>query len=338
MAKKEIDESNKKIELQQTEKEDKEENIVKEIKRENKIFKIIRIIFLVITAPIWLPWKILFVRRKNRKFKDMSTPIKVFRVLRSPLTLPLKFAIFMLIISIEIFIGYKIRFSPITYPMTRASVHNYYLKKDNKKLMSVTNVYAVELSNHYDEFKTAFEYIDEWDIDSKNKMYVVLDAKITKFVFKYIDDKSVSYLLNRFNTEESLREDLKMVVKNVNKTLNRAIKEFPESVSYADDFGVFLAPATSIGGMIDYRQALDIMWSGVSTMINTGMMEVNEMDEEDFDSELYDLCLDAIVYYSKGNSIIETYDYLNEKYSNSPSFNTSSSTNQTITSSSIIAN
>lgn len=342
--KKNANKQKKKAELKSTQeeivveeiKEVPKEEVIKEIKHQNKLLKVIKIIFLVITAPVWLPWKLLFVRRKDRKFKDMSTPIKVFRILRSPLTLPLKFAIFMLIISLELLIGYKIRFSPITYPITRASVHNYYLQKSDKKLLGYVDVSAAELSSHYDEFKTAFDYIDEWDIDSKNKMYVVLDANITKFVFKNIGDKSVSYLLNRFNNEESLREDLRIVVKNVNKTLNRAIKEIPDTISYAADFGVFLTPATSIGSMIDYRQALDIMWSGVSTMINTGLIEVNEFEEEYFEPEIYDLSIDAIVYYSKGHTLQETYDYLNKKYDGNFGDNTESSS--TITNNVITAN
>lgn len=285
-----------------------------ETKKENKVLKILRIIFLVITAPVWLPWKLLFVRRKNRKFKDMSTPIKVFRVLRSPITLPLKFCIFMLIIGIELFIGYKIRFSPVTYPITRLSVHNHYLQKPSKKLDGVMEVSACELNNHYDEFKKAFEYIDEWDLDSKNKMYVVLDANITKFAFDYIDDKTVSYYLNRFNNEPQLRDDVRVIARDVNKILNRVVKEFPESVPY-EEFEIFTGPASAISGMVDYRQILDILWAGTSTMINTGMVEINESYVvSDTELEMFDIGIEMIVYYSKGHSIVESYDYINEKY------------------------
>lgn len=296
------------------EKESKKTEEIKQEKKENKVWHIVKLIFFIITAPVWFPWKVLFVRRKNRKFKDMSTPIKVFRVLRSPITLPLKFCIFMLIIGIEIFIGYKIRFSPVTYPLTRASVYSHYLQKSNNKLDGAMGVSACELNTHYEEFKTAFSYIDKWDIDSKNKMYVVLDADITKFVFEYIDDASVSYILNRFNTEPELRDDIKMISKDVNKILNRGIKEFPEMVPY-DDFDIFLEPASSIGGMVDYRQALDIIWAGVSTMINTNMVEIdNSYTATEIDFESYDLCIDSLVYYSKGHTIVETYNYINEKY------------------------
>lgn len=304
--KKEI-EDNKQVEVVEVHEDD-------ETKKENKILKVLRIIFLVITAPVWVPWKLLFVRRKNRKFKDMSMPIKVFRVLRSPITLPLKFCIFIIIIGIELFIGYKIRFSPVTYPITRASVHSYYLKKQNKKFDGLMNVYASELNNHYDEFKTAFEYIDKWDLDSKNKMYVVLDADITKFVFKYIDDKTVSYYLNRFNNEPKLRDDVQVIARDVNKILNRAVKEFPESVPY-EEFKIFTGPASAISGMVDYRQILDILWAGTSAMINTGMVEINDSYVvSDDELEMYDIGIDMIIYYSKGHSIVESYDYINEKY------------------------
>lgn len=302
-----------------------------EDEKNNKFLKVLKIILLVITAPIWLPWKLLFVRRKGHKFKDVSTPIKVFRVLRSPITLPLKFIVFTLIIGLEIFVGYKIRFSPVTYPITRASVHNYYLQKSSKSLMGINEVDAIVLSDHYDEFKTAFDYIDKWDMDSKNKMYVILDAQITKFYFQLLDDKTTSHLFDRFNNDEDFREDIRLVVKNINKSLNRIIKELPKEVSDSEEIEDFLKPATNMGGMIDYRQVLDIAWSGVDSYLKLSDVDIEElkMDSEDADLEVCDVLIDAIIYYSKGYSRYETYDYLEDKYVNYTD-NTTTTSNEII--------
>ena len=242
-----------KVEVKQKKKKDgkeinlEENEIIEEIKTEdielekssNKVLKVIKMILLIITAPIWFPWKVLFVRKESKKFKNVSTPKKVFRILRSPITKPLKFMIFLTIIGIELVLVYKVRYSPVTYTFTRASVHNYYLKGDTSKnkLMGIPSVKAVDVNDYYDELKIAFNYIDKWDLDSKNKMYVVLDADITKIGFKYMDRKSVEHVLNRFNTDEQFREDIKYIAKNVNKIISRAdiIDFLWDNGVYADD-------------------------------------------------------------------------------------------------------
>ena len=103
------------VKLEKTNQEEKE--IIKETNIEEKatqekksitIGYVIKIIFLVITSPIWLPWRLLFVRRKGRKFNEVNTVTKVFRILRSPITKPLKFALFIFILVVEISLINKI--------------------------------------------------------------------------------------------------------------------------------------------------------------------------------------------------------------------------------------
>ena len=44
--------------------------------------------------------------------------------------MPLKFILFMIVVAIEVLLLYKVRFSVATYPITKALVHNYYLKDE----------------------------------------------------------------------------------------------------------------------------------------------------------------------------------------------------------------
>lgn len=92
----------------------------------------------------------------------MSTSKKIFRILRSSITKPLKLLIFFVIVGIEIVCLYKIRYSPLTYTFTRMSIHNYYLKGEtNTKLIGIPRVNAASINEYADEIKIAFEYIDK---------------------------------------------------------------------------------------------------------------------------------------------------------------------------------
>lgn len=321
-----------KVELEEEKQEEIQESKEEiEKTKSSKVGHIIKIILLIITAPVWLPWKVLFVRKESKKFKNISTPKKVFRVLRAPITKPLKFMLFLMIIGIELVIVYKVRYSPVTYTFTRASVHNYYLKGETSKnkLMGIDSVNAAQVSDYHDELKMAFDYIDKWDLDSKNKMYVVLDADITKIGFKYMDHKSVEHVLNRFNNDEQFREDIKYIAKNVNKIIARAVKEFPEAVPYAEDFNIILVPATkAVSAGVDYRAILDIFGVAAKTIISdANFNESYEADDEAL--EMIDASIDMIIKFSRGASIREAYDFINENYS--PSTSTSTTNTMIIT-------
>lgn len=272
---------------------------------------VIKLILLVITSPIWLPWKILFVRRKGRKFHEVSTSVKVFRILRSPFTKPLKFALFVFILFIEISLINKIRYSPITYTITRSSVHSYYLKENNnKKLLSLSeDVYAIELEKHYDEFKTAFAYIDEWSLTEKNKMYVILDSKAVKYVFKYAADEDITYLLTRFNTDENLRTDIKDLVKNINKLISRGLGEVDALLSEESrEVRILLDPFTIIGKNLDYTVFLNTagnMIELVESQSNPSTMKPNRQDD-------LEEMIDTIIKYSKGATLKELGDFVVE--------------------------
>ncbi len=270
-------------------------------------------ILIIITFPIWFFWKILFVRKPEKKFKNVSMSKKVFRIVRAPITLPLKFICFMFIISLEIVVVYKVRYSFATYPLTRMAVYNYYTKGVNKidSLMGIEPVYAVDINDHKEEFKKAFSFIDKWDLNSKNKMYVVLDAEVTKLSFKFIDDKTTSYILNKFNTDEVFREDIHNIAKNINSLIKRFIREYPEQVPF-DDFDFIINSVASVGSLsVDYRQVLDVAGPILKWIIKEYNVEITETE---IPEDALNMMIDAMTVYSKGKSIKETYDYLNEIY------------------------
>lgn len=273
---------------------------------------IIKIILLTITSPIWFPWKILFVRRKGRKFHEVSTPIKVFRILRSPFTKPLKFALFVFILFVEISLINKVRYSPITYTITRSSVHSYYLKENNdKKLLALSEeVYAIELEKHHDEFKTAFEHIDEWPLTEKNKMYVILDSKAVKYVFKYAADEDITYLLTRFNTDENLRTDIKNLVKNINKLISRGLGEVNSLLSEESiEVKILIEPFTTLSKTFDYTVFLNTvgnMIEIVESQSNPSTMKPNRQDDLEY-------MIDTVIKYSKGATLKELGDFVVEE-------------------------
>ncbi len=281
-----------------------------------KIMKVISKIFIIITSPLWYPWKLLFFRKEGKKFKDVSVSIKVFRILKSFITIPLKFILFMMVVAVEVLLLYKVRFSVVTYPITRAFVHNYYLKDTTfaRSILGIDTVFAVDdYGPHKEELKKAFEYIDNWGLDEKNKMYVLLDARITKIGFRLINDDTISDVINRFNTEESFREDIKFAAKNVNSILQRGIKQFPEQVNI-QELNTVLSPILTISSYtIDYREVLDVLGTIANFMLNDSSYEANKENNSFTKEEIYD-ALDMVIYFAKGKSIKEAYDIINARY------------------------
>lgn len=283
--------------------------------KSNKILDIFKRIPIIITSPIWYPWKLLFVRKEERKFKNVDTKTKIFRITRSFITKPLKFCIYLFIIAIELLLVYKVRFSVLTYPLTRHLVYNYYINNTTPKdkLLGIDNISASDLSNHKDELKQAFNYIDTWNLDEKNKMYVLLDAKITKIVIKYTDGQTLNYILNRFNSDEVFRDDVKNAAKNVNKTLARGIKEFPEVV-HIEELNTTLSPILSISAYaVDYREILDMLGTISDYILESSEYEVIEEESYYNEADINDW-LDMVINYSKGMSIQEVYDIANRNY------------------------
>lgn len=242
-----------------------------------KVWNVIKKILLIITSPIWFPWKVLFVRKEGRKFNQVDANTKMFRILRSPITKTLKFIVFLGIIFLEILIVHKVRYSSITYPFTKNAVMNYYL--DEKMLE------ADGLDGSYkEEFETAFGYIDEWGLDEKNKMNVILNSDFFKDSLKYTDNEAISYILNKFNTDSVFRENVRIFVKNINGTITRFINEIPEK-----DFAElkdFLGPIINVSSWaIDYAGVLDIggavfNWAQEKYSIPEKSLKINAQDIE----------------------------------------------------------
>ncbi len=279
----------------------------------NKIGHIILKIFIIITSPIWFFWKLLFVRKPENKFKNVSTSKKVFRLVRAPITLPLKFICFAFIISIELLIIYKVRYSPLTYHFTRNSVYNYYVKETNtvEELLGITPVYAANIDNHREEFKKAFAYIDEWDLNAKNKMYVILDSDFIKYALKEIDSRNVSYILNRFNTDAEFRARVSRSCKNVNNFMHRFIRELGEYIDLSIFNFLFESVANLTSLNLDYRQVLDILGTAYKLAFNSSDYNGKETYTPEY---CLDMAMDFIEVYSDGKSLKETLDYLDLKY------------------------
>lgn len=255
--------------------------------QENKVWKIIKLILLIITSPIWFPWKILFVRRKGHKYKDMSTGIRVFRIIRSPITIPLKFILYLCIIGLEVLIIYKVRYSFITYPITKGSVQTYFLKSD------------FIADNQKEELQKSFNHIDNWDLDSKNKMYVLLDSYVAKSFLENSNNQTLDLFLDKFNNDNHFRENVHDIAKNVDKTVSRAIEDMSSNVDN-DELNTVLGASASIGAKtIDYRQALDILGEGIKIIGEEELKNI-EIDEKNIDETI-----SSIASYSRGASIEE---------------------------------
>ena len=270
------------------------------VEKTNKIWKIIKTILLIITSPIWFPWKVLFVRRPGNKFSEVSTSKKILRIVRSPITKTLKLALYLCIIGLEVLLVYKARYSVLTYTFTKKSVQSYYLNSKE------------DASDDYTEsLKQAFDYIDDWDLDSKNKMYVVFDSDIMKTTINSLPEDTSKHFLDRFNDDEEFRSDIKDVAKNINDTLSRAVKELPETIE-SDELNSVLKPITTVGSAaVDYRVVLDAAGTFATTAMKETDMDITKVDLKP--NEL-DASLAMIINYSQGMSLEEAYFKANEKY------------------------
>lgn len=263
-----------------------------------KIWRVIKIILLVITAPIWGPWKLLFFRKEGRKFSEVDSKTQTLRLVRSPITKPLKFVLFLAIIFLEVLIVHKVRYSVLTYPLTKNAVVNYYLNENRVELEGIDD-------NYKESFQTAFDYIDEWSLDEKNKMNVILDSDVVKDSLKYATNETISYALNKFNNDEAFRENVRLVVKNINSTITRFINEIPR-----DDFdrlNNFLKPIISVGSWaIDYAGALDIG----GAVFNWSIGEYN-IKEKSLNAKPEDIekSIKTMVDYSNGASLNTVRNY-----------------------------
>lgn len=204
------------------------------------IGKILKVIFLTITVPFWGPWKLLYGFKKEQK--------ESYTLL--PLVNSLKFVAFLVLIILEFFAFHKILYSPITYPFTRNSVRNYYLNENKLELEGIDK-------DKVDDFEKMLAYIDEWDLDEKNKMNVILNSDFMKDVLKYTDNQTIYYVIDKFNNEESFRNDLKVFVKDIDKNLTRFIDEIPDEE--LNRLNAFLNPIIAVSSWaIDYAGALNI--------------------------------------------------------------------------------
>ncbi len=280
-----------------------------------KVGKILLKIFIILTSPVWFVWKVLFVRKPEKKFKNMPTGIKVWRVIRSFVTKPLKFAVFIFIIGLEVVALYKVRYSPVTYTITRSSVQNYYLKEESvtEQLLGIHSVLAAPLQNHRDEFKEAFSYIDTWDLGAKNKAYVLLDATLTKRMVEYIDDETLTYLLNKFNTNETFREDVRYAVDNINKILARGLREIPTDLDFGDaTLNSLVSPITSVSSVaVDYRTILDAALPLFDYALKESPVKKHSIHIKKDD---LDFAIDVLIYYSKGATLEELANKLGVTY------------------------
>lgn len=263
-----------------------------------KVWNVVKMVFIVITAPIWFPWKLLFFRKEGRKFNQVDFSTKTFRILRSPITKTLKFAVFICVILLEILIVHKVRYSVITYPFTKNAVVNYYLNSNNLEISGLDETYK-------QEFQTAFDYIDTWSLDEKNKMHVILDSNLVKSSLKYTDNETISYILNKFNNDTTFSEEIRVLVKNINSTITRFINEIP-----ADDLNKlnnFLSPIITVGSWaIDYAGALDLGgavfdWAEEEYALKEKSLKIN--------SEDIDKAIKTAEDYSNGSSLQTVSNY-----------------------------
>lgn len=275
-----------KTELTTTENTKEEQTIFK------TIVKIIKKIFIIITSVVWFPWKVLFIKKEGNRLKDIDGAKKVFRIVRAPFTKTLKFLIFLAIIGLEILIVYKIRYSILSYPLTKSSVENYYLS--NEKMNE----------EEKESLREMFSHVDDWDLDSKNKAYVIFDTKLIKTGFQQIDSATRDLFIDKFNDDEDFREDVHYLTKNVDHILSRAIKELPKSID-DDSLNAVIAPLTNVGASaIDYRAALDILGTVSDTLMKDGTIsDIDiELDEKELDSTM-----DMLIKYAQGMSLEEAY-------------------------------
>ncbi len=280
-----------------TEKIEEDSTLEKTIKderesRDTRIGNFLKKLFLIITSPIWFPWKVLFIKKPGNKFADITGTKKLFRALRAPITKTLKFIVYVCIITLEILVVYKIRYSILTYPITKKSVQNYYLNSEDKP------------EEYKESLKRAFDHIDDWDLAAKNKMYVIFDSDIVKDAFLYTSDDTLQYVVEKFNDDETFREDLEYTATNIEQIAARAIKEIPDSLEI-EEINVALKPIANVGSVaVDYRAALDVLGAFGDFILIEEDMKAGGIDMTD---EEIDRSLEMFTNFARGMSLEEAY-------------------------------
>lgn len=267
----------------------------------SKLKQVLKKIFIIITSPIWFPWKILFFRKEGHKFQEVDDKTKAFRIIRSPLTKPIKLLIFFFILSLEITCVYKVRYSVITYPLTRLFVHNYYIDNEtsSEKLLGIKNVNARGLDSYKEDLEIAFNYIDNWDLNSKNKMYAVFNSEFMKVFFENAQPNVINHLITRFNNEENYREGIHKLVKNINKLLPQTAKELTAGGN--SEIAEAIGSLTSVSlYAIDFNVLLDIL--GLYARLD------GDHDFSMFSINFVDALFEIGKRYGEGNSLLITFE------------------------------
>lgn len=273
-----------------------------EEKKENKIWKVIKKILLIITSPIWYPWKLLFVRKEDNKFKNVDKKTKIFRIVRGFITKPLKFAVYLLIIALEITLVYKLRYSVLGYPLTKSKVRNYYASENAVDYQANEGMPVFHVSKHKDEFSKAFDIIDDWSLSEKNNMYVVLDSELVKIGFSYLPDENLSYILEKFNTDEEFREDMKYISNNINSILTSSIKDIKDDID--SDLTSAIDPIVNAGSYaLGTRQMLDIAGTVGKKLLNGNDKKIDTASVSDVDN-----VIKLLDYIASGDSLKTAYD------------------------------
>ncbi len=273
-----------------------------------KLVTIVKKIFIIITSPIWFPWKILFVRKPEKKYSNVSQKIQFFRILRSPITLPLKFFCFLFIIGLEILTVYKVRYSVLTYPITRNIVHHYYLKNETitNKLIGIEEVSAQELNNNQEKLEQAFKYIDTWNLSEKNKMYAIYNSELMRVFFNSADNKVIEHLLDRFNNQEEYRESIRNLVANTNHLIPRFVKEFTSTEELNEVVEILNSFVSVTTYTIDFNFVLDMF--GIYAKLDGGH------DFSLFSTDVVDAIYEMAKDYNNGLSLFESIDDGCQKY------------------------
>ncbi len=201
------------------------------------------------TSPIWFPWKVLFVRKPGKKFNEVDTKIKTFRVVRSPITMPLKFLLYVFIILVEVLIVYNVK-TLLSTPFVRDNVQKYYISNNTKDL---DKSQKEKLEAKYEEM---FSKIDKMPSKAKKNFYAVMDSSVVKTVFKNADAEVQEHLLDRFNNEEDVRKSIEYSAQNMNTLIPKYISGSIDE----DDTPAGLAVALT-SKTIDTNLILDIAGS-----------------------------------------------------------------------------
>lgn len=262
----------------------------------SKIWKVIRIILLGITSPIWFPWKVLFVRKKGRKYSEVDTKTRVFRILRSPLTKPLKFCVYLLIISAEFLVIYKASNSFVSYPFKKSSVQSYYLN------------YA-SMNNYKEEFEKTFDYIDDWSFSAKGNMYTFYNSKVVKTIFEKANPDTVNHFLNKFNNDKEFRDNIESVVTNSNKLVKRLVSEYKDEI----DAGPYQSTFDMIVNTTSYVVDFDMLFDIADTVLDyVDESDLNELKK--LEPNMVDALFEASFNYNNGQSLEDAINNANKKY------------------------